>query len=141
MSDTRSATDTIDPRATLGMRDEAAAYQQRAGGWDPSVRILPWGEWMDEGVRRFGPNKLDWVFRCPACGRKQSARDFVKLGVDPTGVVFKVCIGRYKPPSSDPWVQPCRCTLDALVRFPRVVVLYQDSEMPVFEYADGPSKG
>jgi hypothetical protein len=31
-------------------------------------------------------------------------------------------------------VKNCRFTLEGLVRFPRIVVLYQDKEVPVLEF-------
>lgn len=128
----------FDAMATLGLDDTVALDQMDTDitAWAPSVRIVTWGEWMDEGARHFGPDRGKWVFRCLGCGREQGAMDFVRQGIDPTGKVFMSCLGRFLPPSDDPWLQRhCRFTLGDAFRFPKVVVLFGEHEVPVFEYA------
>jgi hypothetical protein len=51
-------------------------------------------EWLAEGERRFGANKKDWAFICPACGRISTQREFAALGVTANGVT-RTCIGRH----------------------------------------------
>jgi hypothetical protein len=140
MTDTQErATQLFDPRATLGIEAEVVKRAHGKGAWDAGVRIIPWAEWMEEGKRLFGPNRQNWNFRCPACGRSQNALDFIKNHIDPRGRVFMTCIGRFMPVSEDPWAVKCRFTLEGLIRFPRVVVLFgegdKELEIPVFEYA------
>ena len=51
-------------------------------------------EWEAEGERRFGDNKLEWKFKCPACGHVISVLDYKKAGA-PSGAIAFSCIGRY----------------------------------------------
>lgn len=39
---------------------------------------MKWSEFFDEGKKRFGPNRDDWRFQCPACGHVQSIAGFMK---------------------------------------------------------------
>ena len=40
------------------------------------VRVMTRDAWEAEGVRRFGPEKLDWKFICPSCGHIASVNDW-----------------------------------------------------------------
>lgn len=51
-------------------------------------------EWEAEGERRFGDNKLEWKFKCPACGHVISVKDYKDAGA-PNGAIAFSCIGRY----------------------------------------------
>ncbi len=57
------------------------------------VRVMTREEWEAEGVRRFGPEKLDWKFICPSCGHIASVKDWVDAGGQ-GGIGFS-CIGRW----------------------------------------------
>ena len=51
-------------------------------------------EWKQEGIKRFGKDINDWVFKCPMCGREYSVKEFVEAGGEPDGAYCE-CIGRY----------------------------------------------
>ena len=51
-------------------------------------------EWRAEAIRRFGDNIGDWKFVCPACGRINTGREFIELGVEPN-YMYSTCIGRH----------------------------------------------
>ncbi len=57
---------------------------------------IPWEEWMQEGMRRFGPVHDDWKFVCPACGYVASVRDWRMAGAEEGHIAFS-CIGRLLP--------------------------------------------
>jgi len=126
----------FDSRATLGIGGETLDRAQTKGTWGAGVRVLSWAEWMEEGRRLFGPDRQNWAFRCPACGCRQNALDFIRRRIDPRGRVFMTCFGRFLPVSEDPWVIRCRFSLEGLPQFSRVVVVYEGREIPVFEYAE-----
>lgn len=53
--------------------------------------------WHSEGIRRFGPDEMNWRFVCPLCGHVAAPRDFKKYrdkGATPDSA-YKECIGRY----------------------------------------------
>lgn len=55
--------------------------------------------WEAEGTRLFGPEQLNWKFKCPICGNVQSPADFLPYkneGATPDSA-YKVCIGRFLP--------------------------------------------
>lgn len=55
---------------------------------------MTYDAWLAEGERRFGADKKDWRFLCPACGHVASPRDFNALGdSDPSRATVE-CIGR-----------------------------------------------
>ncbi|SET95427.1 hypothetical protein SAMN05421676_11245 [Salinibacillus kushneri] len=54
---------------------------------------LTLNEWLEEGSKLFGENKLKWKFKCPACGHLASIEDFVEHDADPNDA-YQKCIGR-----------------------------------------------
>ena len=50
-------------------------------------------EWLADGEKLFGENKLDWKFVCPACGHVASIGDFKEHSSNPNDA-YQVCIGR-----------------------------------------------
>lgn len=61
---------------------------------------LEWGAFLEEGAKRFGANREDWRFQCPACGHVQSIGDFMKRHPDAkrpevAAWIFFNCEGRY----------------------------------------------
>lgn len=122
---------TADPRSTLGFNLREMTEVPPEGGWEPGVLILTYDAWVAEGEALFGPNRADWCFLCPCCGRAQNARTFLAHGVDPKGKVFQSCVGRFIPDA----IPPCRFTLNGIIRFPTRVVRFQTEEVPVLEYA------
>lgn len=57
-------------------------------------RVLSEAEWVDEGSRRFGPDKRAWRFVCPACGHVACVQDWIDAGATPLQAAFS-CVGRY----------------------------------------------
>jgi hypothetical protein len=51
-------------------------------------------EWLVEGEKRFGKDKMKWKFKCPMCGHVASIEEFINIGVD-ANVAYVDCIGRY----------------------------------------------
>jgi len=51
-------------------------------------------EYLAEGLRLFGSDRLQWKFVCPVCHHVASADDYRKAGA-PEGAVGYSCIGRY----------------------------------------------
>lgn len=53
--------------------------------------------WLEDGARRFGPNKLKWKFVCSGCGHVQAVEDFRshnERGATAESA-HSVCIGRF----------------------------------------------
>lgn len=97
------------------------------------IRTITMAEWVEQGHRMFGLDRLRWRFQCPACGGIQSGLDFIDLGEAPGGAVFTVCVQRLRRGGR------CRFTLDTLVRFPNLVILGEDgTKTPAFEFAVPP---
>lgn len=51
-------------------------------------------EWLEEGEKRFGPDKLKWAFKCPACGKVSTIQEFKNAGAEPNDA-YQKCIGRF----------------------------------------------
>ena len=54
---------------------------------------MTYEEWVAEGERLFGKNKLQWKFQCPVCGYVAKAQDWLDAGASVGQVGFS-CIGR-----------------------------------------------
>lgn len=59
---------------------------------------VPYAEWAAEGERRFGPDRMEWKFVCPACGHVARAADWKAAGASEGAVAFS-CVGRWLPNS------------------------------------------
>lgn len=124
-----------DPRGTWGF-SLAVRSKKPIPPRGPEARLLTREEWVREGVRLFGPNKLDWIFRCPACGQLQSCSDFMRHKVDFQGRVFQNCLSIYLHSVQDSGRRPCRFRLVRPRSVPTLYVQYRDMEVPVFEFYD-----
>ena len=51
-------------------------------------------EWLAEQTRRFGDDRLDVAFICPACGKRSTVREFKEAGASPDDSYCN-CIGRF----------------------------------------------
>lgn len=65
-----------------------------------TISEMKWTEFIEEGKRRFGPNKDDWRFQCVACGHVQSIADYIKRHPEAErrevgGWIFYSCEGRH----------------------------------------------
>ena len=52
-------------------------------------------EWLSEGEKRFGEDKLKWKFKCPMCGHIASIEDFKNEGSTNPNDAYLNCIGRF----------------------------------------------
>ena len=88
-------------------------------------------EWKKIGADKFGVDKKNWQFKCPACGGIQSLADFIENKVpEPDGKFYFSCIGR--------WVngRGCDWTLGGLLQIHNTEVITEDeSAVPVFDFA------
>jgi len=51
-------------------------------------------EYIAEGERRFGSDRMEWAWICPVCKHVQTARDYKDAGA-PGGAVAFACVGRW----------------------------------------------
>ena len=88
-------------------------------------------EWKEIATKKFGADKKNWKFKCPACGGVQSLADFIENNVpDPDGKFYFSCIGR--------WVQGrgCDWTLGGLFQIHNTEVKTPEGDIvPVFDFA------
>jgi hypothetical protein len=111
---------------------------------------IPLDNWLARAEALFGKDKKNWKFKCPNCGHIQSVGDFVELNklgisdVEPDGVAYFSCIGRYdtriKQPGTifkDKKGSPCNYTLGGLFCFAKTFVIdSEEKRHPVFEFAE-----
>jgi hypothetical protein len=62
------------------------------------MSLMPHAAWVAEGERRFGPDRMEWKFVCPACGHIARTADWKEAGA-PEGAVAFSCVGRWLPNS------------------------------------------
>lgn len=60
------------------------------------VLSMSYTEWVAEGERRFGPDRMEWKFVCPSCGHVACTADWKKAGAPESAVAFS-CVGRWLP--------------------------------------------
>lgn len=85
--------------------------------------------WIEEGIRRFGEDRRDWRFVCPACGFVQSYWNFHDAGLHHDQIDRKLaysCVGRVvghhdTPMGTKPG--PCNYSGGGLFRLNPVAVL------------------
>ena len=53
-------------------------------------------EFTKEAIKRFGPDPMNWKFKCPSCGYVASVQDYKDAGAHSGNAGFS-CIGRYLP--------------------------------------------
>ncbi|MBU0846480.1 hypothetical protein KKH23_04770 [Patescibacteria group bacterium] len=90
--------------------------------------------WLEEAIRRFGPDPLNWNFVCPTCGHVQCGEDFAKinppLAKDPKNIAYQECIGRY-----DKKAGGCDFVAYGLISSD-IVVIAPCGEVHVFPFAE-----
>lgn len=109
----------------------------------PADKPLTYAEWNAEGVRRFGTDRLNWKFKCPACGHVQAVVDFRPYkaqGATPESARFS-CIGRYsgavRKAFGGDGPGPCDFTGGGLIDLRPLQVIDADGEIiRCFEFAD-----
>lgn len=87
-------------------------------------------DWLARGRKLFGEDMYKWRFKCPACGRTQSAEDFRRFkgkGATPSDA-YQDCLGR--------WDHSLGCDWAAygLLRGPDFVRVGEDQETPIFPF-------
>ncbi|MBR1800661.1 MAG: hypothetical protein IJ767_04100 [Bacteroidaceae bacterium] len=93
-------------------------------------------EWLSEGERLYGKEKLDWRFRCPACGHVQTMRQFKEAGLDPE-LAYLNCASRHKLGGKP----DCKWTIGGLLRVGgRYVIDAKYRPHLIFEFADKETK-
>ena len=93
-------------------------------------------DWRREAAERFGPDRKDWAFQCPACGNVQSIASVLDHNPDLEGDlgawIYFACEGRHTPGHGCDW------SLGGLLRIHKVEVLSDGEATPAFEFADAP---
>ena len=101
-------------------------------------KIYTQKEWLNRGKELFGDDFMDWRFVCPVCGNIQTILDFKKINVEPNGVFYFSCIGRYiKDSDGDIFngKEPCNYTSGGLLTLNDVFVIDPEGEkVPVFAF-------
>lgn len=64
-----------------------------------AARALTYAEWHAEGEALFGPDEMQWRFKCPSCGHVATPNDWKDAGA-PEGAVAFSCVGRWMPKST-----------------------------------------
>jgi hypothetical protein len=109
-----------------------------------NTNIYTLAEWLAEGERRFGPNQLQWRFKCPACGHVQAVEDFrpYKAAGATTDTARFNCIGRYAGAQPNAGLNgsgraagPCDYTSGGLFDLRPVVVMVEGKELRSFDFA------
>ena len=52
-------------------------------------------QWLNEGIAKYGAWIPNWRFKCPCCGRINTAEEFDKVGLDVEDA-SQFCIGNFK---------------------------------------------
>lgn len=126
-------------------RDEVlAAWEQRRDYWlvnyyqesnQPDIvghNVVTLDEWEKEGEQLYGKVRLDWRFRCPACGYVQTGREFKAAGLDPN-LAYQHCASRHDLGGS----KTCKWTINGLLRVGgRYVINDHYTPCLIFEFAD-----
>lgn len=93
-------------------------------------------DWHAEAVRRFGPDKMGWKFKCPVCGHVASVKDYKDAGA--IGAAAFSCIGRYGGTKREAFVRggegPCNYAGGGLFRLNPVQIEGIDER--AFDFAD-----
>lgn len=63
-------------------------------------RVVTYDQWCTEGELRFGPQRAEWQFICPSCGKIAKAQDWLDAGA-PAGQIAFSCIGRSCPDTGE----------------------------------------
>ena len=91
--------------------------------------VVLFEDWMKEGIRLYGPNMLDWRFKCPMCGHVQSLQDFHDVGIEPDNGIT-CCASRFNLGGN----KTCKWTTGGLLRIGGVYVIRPDF-VPVLAFA------
>jgi len=97
------------------------------------MRKIKLSNFIAEAESKFGEDRKKWKFKCPQCGKEQSAEDLVAAGVDKEKVNNYLgfsCIGRWDQK------QGCDWTLGGLFQIHTLEIEDAEGKMhPHFELA------
>ena len=98
-------------------------------------------KWLEMGTLIYGKNRYKWKFKCPKCGKVQTAQDFITYIDDVDECFIKAghhCLSRYSRKTD----VNCFWTLDGVYKIHKVELIVPEGTkehiMPVFEFADAP---
>ena len=95
-------------------------------------------EWLAEGVRLYGDDKMKWRFKCPSCGYVASVQDWKDAGAKEGQIAFS-CVGRNTGSTKelgDKTGGPCNYAGGGLFRLNPVEVDDGQHKHSMFEFAD-----
>ncbi|WP_193200837.1 VVA0879 family protein [Nostoc sp. MG11] len=52
-------------------------------------------EWLAQGQKLFGKDKMQWKFKCPCCGHIATVQDYKKAGAPSSAVGFS-CLEKFR---------------------------------------------
>lgn len=91
-------------------------------------------EWKKKLSKMFGENVLDWKFKCPACGKITSGKEFKEAGAQPNDI-YQKCIGNFKrqgKPDKENNENGCNWKAYGLFKLGDVVITEDGTEIDVF---------
>ena len=94
-------------------------------------------QWLAEGARRFGQDRMKWRFVCPSCEHEASTEDWKNAGA-PSGAVAFSCVGRWAEPLAVEMGTrpgPCNYAGGGLIGLNPVAVSDGDATTRVFAFA------
>ena len=94
-----------------------------------------------EGERRYGPARKNWVFKCPVCGIKTKAEEWVNNGAEDQAAFS--CIGRSMKTKKDMFDTgkkgPCNYAGGGLFRLNPIKIKFTNGSVgEFFDFADDP---
>ncbi|GEM_PF-966013 len=99
--------------------------------------VMLYADWKAMGEKLYGPDMLDWKFKCPQCGHIHSVREYKDAGIDEE-LAFTCCASRFGLGGNP----TCKWTTGGLLRIGGVYVVRPDF-VPVlaFAFADEEKEG
>lgn len=103
---------------------------------------LTYEEWVQEGTKRYGPDKKIWKFKCPNCGYIQTYNDFLKEGSskeEAQGMIGFSCIGRIMKNCKGELgnkKQPCNYAGGGLFKLNPIIITENGKEQGYFDFEE-----
>lgn len=94
---------------------------------------VTYADWVAEGERLFGPDRMEWKFICPCCKHVARVADWKDAGASEGAVAFS-CVGRWLPEAREAFVAgsprqgPCNYAGGGLIGLNPVLVQDQDGK-------------
>jgi hypothetical protein len=99
-------------------------------------RTVSLEDYFKECIDRFGHDRNNWRFVCPACGHVASVAEYKAVGAD--DAIGYSCIGRWTGAKRDAFGKgpgPCNYAGGGLIRINPVRVVLEDDAVFMFELA------